>query len=334
MRKSNKKVGKMKYFILGTLSLFLVGGFLTFYYKTKMETFQNENVMVSHTKNLLIQNIRREQNSENQEVLSFTYKILPEEANNQTIQEQLSWSDETVEEKIEDYLSYKNESSIKTITITCLQKADYQAKLSLISKDNPNAKAVVRIDFNKDFLGYTKDSYPITHRMNSFDDLTISKKQVLEKVKSMSKGFGKGSRYKDNQTITNFIIEPDRKNAHSYLTNYYDENDDTQLMYKDAILGPDFISSLGSGISKKLSEYFIDSDAESDLKNADVRDRDLIADFTDVVFLVPLKVTFNFYGEAYQHTVMLRNQVSTEIFEDYTIIGVSGIEVSTAQITF
>lgn len=295
------------------------------------EIFQGEqlNLSIDTTKKLSIKQLSQTTNDLGQEVITFNYAVLPEQANNQLIDVTLEWVSSDVEDVISDYLKYEV-TLVNSIKLTCIKKSNNQAKLTITSRSNTSVKASLLIDFNKDFLGFNKSEYTILNVINNMTDYVISVDDIQTAIEDENKGFGAGTRYKHSQEMQNFTIQSNEEN-----TSYLNEVEDTEhFMFENAVNTPQFMEKLATGPHSTFQQVFNNSQFENHLITTSIQDRDFIADFNYVTFKNVVKVNFDYYGENYTYTFNLYNMIKTSVLNDYLIIPVSSITVEIPNIVF
>lgn len=291
------------------------------------------NLSIDTTKKLSIKQLNQTTNDLGQEVITFNYTVLPEQANNQLIDVTLEWVSSDVEESISDYLKYEV-TLVNSIKLTCLKKANNQAKLTITSRSNTSVKASLLIDFNKDFLGFNKSEYTIVNVINDETDYVISVDDIQTAIANENKGFGAGTRYKHSQDMQNFIIQSNEENE-SYLNeNTNIEENMDYLMFKGAVNTPQFMEKLATAPNSTFQQVFKNSEFENHLVTTTIQDRDFINDFTYLTFKSVIKVNFDYYGENYTYTFNLYNMLATAVINDYLVIPVSSITVEIPNIVF
>lgn len=295
------------------------------------KTFQGEqlNLSIDTTKKLAIKQLSQTTNDFGQEVITFNYTVLPEQANNQLIDVTLEWVNNDVDDVISDYLKYEV-TLVNSIKLTCIKKSNNQAKLIITSRSNTSVKASLLIDFNKDFLGFNKSEYTIINVIDSMTDYVISIDDIQTAIEDESKGYGNGTRYKHAQGMQNFSIQSNDENK-----SYLNEVEDTEhFMFENAVNTPQFMEKLATAPNSTFQQLFSNSQFENYLITTSIQDRDFIADFNYVTFKSAIKVSFDYYGETYTHTFNLYNMIATSILNDYLIIPVSSIIVEIPNIVF
>lgn len=254
---------------------------------------------------------------------TFSYKVLPEEANNKDVTINLSWSDNSIEDNIDNYLSYEHDNINYKITITCFKKANYQGELTITSVDNPSISSSVTIDFEQEFLGFKKNVYLLYSTLSlENNEKIINEEEVKQEILNNSQGF-LGTIAIESKEITNFtmtfssakitLANPDNS---SFVQNNTTYND----VYKNARSkesSKDFISEIGTKYITLLSDSL----------------KQKIKDCETVTFQGNYNVTFDYYGSSYEVTAVFYDTISSTLLSDYTYIEVSSIETEN-NITF
>lgn len=330
-----KKQKSKNQFFLFFLTMMVAVCATIFYLKKETvhyQTIYDENITIQHTDALQVSSKRLE-NDGHQEI-EFTYQILPEDANCWEISISLTWTNEKVEERIEDYLSYEHFEDDYKIIVTCLKKADYQAKMTLKSKDNQDAKAIITIDFYKDFLGYQEEKIHLHKKMTSMNESIFSKEEIQTTIDQKSMGFGKGTLYQFSHKIENFTLQVDEEKSNSYVTNDYKNGERENLYLEGAYYGNGLLIDLGSGKDSTFQNCFLGSDSENVLKSQDLQTREMLLENDFAVFRSIGKAKFDYYGKHYEMDFTLDYILPTECFYDYLYKKVDSVKTSIGEIIF
>ncbi len=206
--------------------------------------------------------------------------------------------------------------------------------MTITSNSNTNVKASIKIDFNRQFKGFKATDIVMIKEITSFDDLTISKEDLINEIKEQSLGFGDGTRYSSTTEITNLVIKESIE-KYTFLNDSMDViNSPSLICFPNFIFADQFIETLSMCYGKPFSELFINSDAENNLMMEPAQGRDEIADFNYLTFYSKTRVDFTFYGENYSFTFESMHVVQTMILTDYLIIPVTSIVVEIPNIVF
>ena len=265
---------------------------------------------------LKIRNMKTTTNDSGNQVISFNYQVLPEEATDKNVNISLSWSDSSVSDDINDYLSYTHNQSSYYIEVTLLQRSNNQGKLVLTSKTNSNATATVYIDYEQEFLGWNlagdvvlEQTFSLTssETINDLEDFKV-------KMMTYSKGFT-GTVAAHSKEITNVQLTLNSVAvtlANPSVIPFINNNSEFNTIYENAreenTSSINFINELGSYIETLSNEEKIT------LRGSET-----------ATITAKYKVTFNFYGESYEYTLAYVDTVSTSAFASSTFIPVDSI---------
>lgn len=265
---------------------------------------------------LKIRNMKTTTNDSGNQVISFNYQVLPEEATDKSVNISLSWSDSSVSDDINDYLSYTHNQSSYYIEVTLLQRSNNQGKLVLTSKTNSNATATVYIDYEQEFLGWNlagdvvlEQTFSLTssETINDLEDFKL-------KMMTYSKGFT-GTVAAHSKEITNIQLTLNSVAvtlANPSVIPFINNNSEFNTIYETArennTSSINFINELGSYIETLSNEEKIT------LRGSET-----------ATITAKYKVTFDFYGESYEYTLAYVDTVSTSAFASSTFIPVESI---------
>ena len=265
---------------------------------------------------LKIRNMKTTTNDSGNQVISFNYQVLPEEATDKSVTLSLSWSDSSVSDDINDYLSYTHNQSSYYIEVTLLQRSNNQGKLVLTSKTNSNATATVFIDYEQEFLGWNlagdvvlEQTFSLTSS-ETINDLEDFKAKMM----TYSKGFT-GTVAAHSKEITNIQLTLNSVAvtlANPSVIPFINNNSEFNTIYENAreenTSSINFINELGSYIETLSNEEKIT------LRGSET-----------ATITAKYKVTFDFYGESYEYTLAYVDTVSTSAFASSTFIPVDSI---------
>ena len=265
---------------------------------------------------LKIRNMKTTTNDSGNQVISFNYQVLPEEATDKSVTISLSWSDSSVSDDINDYLSYTHNQSSYYIEVTLLQRSNNQGKLVLTSKTNSNATATVYIDYEQEFLGWNlagdvvlEQTFSLTSS-ETINDLEDFKAKMM----TYSKGFT-GTVAAHDKEITNIQLTLNSVAvtlANPSVIPFINNNSEFNTIYENAreenTSSINFINELGSYIETLSNEEKIT------LRGSET-----------ATITAKYKVTFDFYGESYEYTLAYVDTVSTSAFASSTFIPVDSI---------
>lgn len=265
---------------------------------------------------LKIRNMKTTTNDSGNQVISFNYQVLPEEATDKSVNISLSWSDSSVSDDINDYLSYTHNQSSYYIEVTLLQRSNNQGKLVLTSKTNSNATATVYIDYEQEFLGWNlagdvvlEQTFSLTSS-ETINDLEDFKAKMM----TYSKGFT-GTVAAHSKEITNVQLTLNSVAvtlANPSVIPFINNNSEFNTIYENAreenTSSINFINELGSYIETLSNEEKIT------LRGSET-----------ATITAKYNVTFDFYGESYEYTLAYVDTVSTSAFDSSTFIPVDSI---------
>ena len=265
---------------------------------------------------LKIRNMKTTTNDSGNQVISFNYQVLPSEATDKSVNISLSWSDSSVSDDINDYLSYTHNQSSYYIEVTLLQRSNNQGKLVLTSKTNSNATATVYIDYEQEFLGWNlagdvvlEQTFSLTSS-ETINDLEDFKAKMM----TYSKGFT-GTVAAHSKEITNIQLTLNSVAvtlANPSVIPFINNNSEFNTIYEKArnenTSSINFINELGSYIETLSNEEKIT------LRGSET-----------ATITAKYKVTFDFYGESYEYTLAYVDTVSTSAFASSTFIPVDSI---------
>ncbi len=255
--------------------------------------------------------------------VTFSYKVLPEEANNKKVLISLSWSDNTIKDDINEFISYIHDNINYKITVNCLKKANHQGKLTITSIDNNSISNYVTIDFEQEFLGFEKDVHYLYNTLYLKDNEKIFNEEDIKKeIINNSQGFI-GNIATKSKEITNFTMKLNSakiilQNSNSSSTSYTNSLDnEVYINARNNELSTDFINEIGI-------KYI--SLATNSLKQK-------IKDCETVTFQGSYEIRFDYYGSSYVMIAVFYDSIPSALLADYTYVSVSSIEVSN-NITF
>lgn len=114
-------------------------------------------------------------------IKTFTYTITPSNATNQSVNVTVAWADESVsstdddsfktDKIVTDYLTISKNEETKTITLTCKQAFASVIQATVTSVDNPEAMAIVKVDYRKKRIYSINETGNIITASNSWSDL-------------------------------------------------------------------------------------------------------------------------------------------------------------------
>lgn len=313
--KKNKRI-----ISLLSVALLLFTGYRIYHKSNIMHLNNQKDTSISVEKvesNLKIKYLKTSTNSQGQEVISFNYEVLPAEANDKTVTTILSWSDTSIIDNINEYLSYTHNETDFYIEITCLQKSNYQAKFTLISNANNNATASVLIDFEQEFLGFSNNEINLSKTLAlSSDEVLYNEEDIKTKILSLSNGFLGTVSINDkvisdfNMTLTNVAISLNNPLNEDYIKNDNELNN----VYTNAR-------------ENSSSTDFINTISENYIKNLSNLQKETIRLSETIELNATYTITFNYYGESFEFTCNLVDNVSTEAFANSTYVNVDSITV-------
>ncbi len=267
--------------------------------------------------NLKIKHLKTSTNQQGQEVISFNYEVLPIEANDKSVTTNLSWNDSSITDNIKDFLTYSHNEANFYIEITCVKKANHQAKFTLVSNANNNASANVLIDFEQEFLGFENNEINLSKVLTlSSEEKIYNEEDIKNEILSLSNGFLGTISVNDkvinnfNMTLNNVSISLNSPTNKDYI------NNDTKL--NETYLNARKNSSSTTFVSK-ISEDYIKNLSNSQKETIRLSDTiELKAEYT---------ITFNYYGESFEFKCNLVDTISTETLANSTYVNVDSIVV-------
>jgi len=311
MKKYNKKIISVL-----SLALLLFAGCQV--YKPSSHNLINDSSLEVNKKEagIKIKNLATRSNSEGKEVISFNYEVLPEEANDKSVSTSLTWSDASVQDDINDFLSYTHDNENFKVEITCLQKSNNQAKFTLVSNANNEASASVLIDFEQEFLGFTNDEITLTKNLSlESSEKILSEQDIKEEILKLSKGF-LGTISINDKEISNFVVELNNVSLSLKTPEVNDllSNDQTLTnVYKEAR-------------SNELSNDFVNKIADDYIKTISNANKKTIRSSDTLVLEAVYEVTFTYYGNNFTFTCDLVDNIATSAFAEATYVNVESIE--------
>lgn len=313
--KNNKRI-----IALLSIALLLFTGY-RIYHKSNIINLNNSNdTSVSVDKvesDLKIKYLKTSTNSQGQEVISFNYEVLPVEANDKTVTISLLWSDTSITDDINEYLSYTHDETDFYVEISCLQKSNHQAKFTLVSNANNNATASVLIDFEQEFLGFSNNEINLSKTLAlSSDEILYNEKDIKTKILSLSNGFLGTISINDkvisdfNMTLGNVAISLNNPLTEDYISN-------------DTELNNIYIKAR----ENSLSTDFINTISEDYIRNLSNSQKEAIRTSDTIELNATYNIAFNYYGESFEFTCNLVDTVSAEAFANSTYVNVDSITV-------
>ena len=114
-------------------------------------------------------------------IKTFTYTITPSNATNQSVNVGVAWANDSVsstdddsfktDKTVTDYLTISKNEGTKTITLTCKQAFASVIQATVTSVDNPEASAVVKVDYRKKRTYKINEISNVITATNSWSDL-------------------------------------------------------------------------------------------------------------------------------------------------------------------
>ena len=306
-----------------SLSLLLFAG-CRVYNPSSNKVNNNSSIEVNKIEaGIKIKNLATKANSIGQEVISFNYEVLPEEANDKSVSTSLTWSDITLQDDINDFLSYTHDNTNFKVEITCLQKSNNQAKFTLVSNANNEASASVLIDFEQEFLGFSDDKITLTKELTlENNEELLDEQDVKEEILKLSKGF-LGTISISEKEIFNFSMNL------SNVSLSLKTPDVNNLLTDDQTLNNVYLEAR----SDELSIEFVNELAVNYVKKLSNANKKIIRSSEFLMLNATYEVSFTYYGSTFSFTCNLIDIIATTAFAEATYVNVESI-VTEGNIVF